>query len=172
MARTNSARRSPACEPTMVAPKIVSLPFGVITFTNPLSSPSAMALSKSSNPYRVTPKSSSEKTVREIKRRTRRKYSAEEKIRIIMDGLRGEDSIAEICRREGIHQNMYYKWSRTFLEAGKKRLMGDTMREAGTDEVKEIRQENMHLKQLVADLALKHSVLKKRSHGLNIDWKE
>jgi transposase len=120
----------------------------------------------------MTPKSSSEKTVREIKRRTRRKYSAEEKIRIIMDGLRGEDSIAEICRREGIHQNMYYKWSRTFLEAGKKRLMGDTMREAGTDEVKEIRQENMHLKQLVADLALKHSVLKKRSHGLNIDWKE
>jgi len=120
----------------------------------------------------MTPKGSSEKTVREIKRRTRRKYSAEEKIRIILDGLRGEDSIAEICRREGINQNLYYRWSKDFLEAGKKRLMGDTMREANTDEVKEIRQENLHLKQLVADLTLKHSVLKKRSHGLNLDWDE
>ena len=120
----------------------------------------------------MPPKGSSEKTVREIKRNTRRKYSAEEKIRIILDGLRGENSIAEICRREGIHQNMYYKWSKAFLEAGKKRLMGDTMREAGTDEVKEIRQENMHLKQLVADLALEHSVLKKRSHGQRVDWDE
>jgi len=120
----------------------------------------------------MTPKGSTEKTIREIKRKTRRKYSAEEKIRIILDGLRGEDSIAEICRREGIHQNMYYKWSRAFLEAGKKRLMGDTMREANTDEVKEIRQENMHLKQLVADLALEHSVLKKRFHGQRVDWDE
>ena len=68
----------------------------------------------------MTPKGSTEKTIREIKRKTRRKYSAEEKIRIILDGLRGEDSIAEICRREGIHQNMYYKWSRAFFEAGKK----------------------------------------------------
>jgi len=120
----------------------------------------------------MNPKASTEKTIREIKRKTRRKYSAEEKIRIILDGLRGEDSIAEICRREGIHQNMYYKWSRAFLEAGKKRLMGDTMREANTDEVKEIRQENMHLKQLVADLALEHSVLKKRFHGQRVDWDE
>ena len=120
----------------------------------------------------MTPKGSSEKTVRDIKRRTRRKYSAEEKIRIILDGLRGEDSIAEICRREGINQNLYYRWSKDFMEAGKKRLMGDTMREANTDEVEEIRQENLHLKQLVADLALKHSVLKKRSHGLNLDWDE
>ncbi len=120
----------------------------------------------------MTPKGSSEKTVRDIKRKTRRKYSAEEKIRIILDGLRGEDSIAEICRREGINQNLYYRWSKDFLEAGKKRLMGDTMREANTDEVKELRQENLHLKQLVADLALKHSVLKKRSHGLNLDWDE
>lgn len=120
----------------------------------------------------MPPKGSSEKTVRDIKRRTRRKYSAEEKIRIILDGLRGEDSIAEICRREGINQNLYYRWSKDFMEAGKKRLMGDTMREANTDEVKEIRQENLHLKQLVADLALKHSVLKKRSHGLNLDWDE
>jgi len=120
----------------------------------------------------MTPKRSAEKTVREIKRNTRRKYSAEEKIRIILDGLRGEDSIAEICRREGINQNLYYRWSKDFLEAGKKRLMGDTMREANTDEVREIRQENLHLKQLVADLALKHSVLKKRSHGLNLDWDE
>ena len=120
----------------------------------------------------MTPKGSSEKTVRDIKRKTRRKYSAEEKIRIILDGLRGEHSIAEICRREGINQNLYYRWSKDFLEAGKKRLMGDTMREANTDEVKELRQENLHLKQLVADLALKHSVLKKRSHGLNLDWDE
>lgn len=120
----------------------------------------------------MTPKGSAEKTIREIKRNTRRKYSAEEKIRIVLDGFRGEDSIAEICRREGIHQNMYYKWSRAFLEAGKKRLSGDTMREAGTDEVKELRQENMHLKQLVADLALEQSVLKKRSHGQKAGWDE
>lgn len=120
----------------------------------------------------MTPRGSADKTVREIKRKTRRKYSAEEKIRIILDGLRGEDSIAEICRREGIHQNMYYKWSRDFLEAGKKRLAGDTMREANTTEVKELRQENMHLKHLVADIALKHSMLKKRSDGLKEDWDE
>ena len=121
---------------------------------------------------KMTPRGSAEKTVREIKRKTRRKYTAEEKIRIILDGLRGEDSIAEICRREGIHQNMYYKWSRDFLEAGKKRLAGDTMREANTTEVKELRQENMHLKHLVADIALKHSMLKKRSDGLKEDWDE
>ncbi|NQV38800.1 MAG: transposase [Candidatus Marinimicrobia bacterium] len=100
----------------------------------------------------MVPKRSAEKTVREIKRRIHREYSAEEKIRIIFDGLRDETSIAELCRREGIHQNIYYKWSRDFLEAGKKRLGGDTMRETNT----KIRQENMHLKQLMADIALKH----------------
>ena len=80
-------------------------------------------------------KSKSEKVVREIKRRTRKKYSAEEKIRIVLEGLRGEDSIAARCRREGIQANMYYKWSKEFLEAGKRRLQGDTVREANSSEV-------------------------------------
>jgi len=80
-------------------------------------------------------KSKSEKVVREIKRRTRKKYSAEEKIRIVLEGLRGEDSIAAICRREGIQANMYYKWSKEFLETGKRRLQGDTVREANSSEV-------------------------------------
>ncbi len=120
----------------------------------------------------MSPRGSADKTVRDIKRKTRRKYSAEEKIRIVLEGVRGETTIAELCRKEGIHQNMYYKWSRDFLEAGKKRLTGDTMREANTTEVKELRQENMHLKQLVADIALKHSMLKKRSDGLKDDWDE
>jgi len=77
-----------------------------------------------------------EKTVRDIKRRTRRQFSAEDKIRIVLQGLRGEDSIAELCRKEGLHQNLYYRLSKDFLEAGKKRLAGDTVREAGSDEVK------------------------------------
>ena len=84
--------------------------------------------------------SGSEKLIRTIKRRTRRQYSAEEKIRIVLDGLRGEDSIAELCRREGLSEGMYYKWSKEFLEAGKKRLAGDITREASTDEVKSNRQ--------------------------------
>ncbi|MDE2020524.1 MAG: transposase, partial [Patescibacteria group bacterium] len=84
-------------------------------------------------------RSAVEKTVRDIKRKTRRHFSAEDKIRIVLQGLRGEESIAEICRREGLHQNLYYRWSKDFLEAGKKRLNGDTVREAGSDEVKELR---------------------------------
>src|SRR6266478_5077629 len=80
---------------------------------------------------------SAEKTVRDIRRATRRHHSAEEKIRIVLEGLRGEDSIAELCRKEGINQNLYYRWSKEFLEAGKKRLAGDTAREATSDEVKE-----------------------------------
>jgi transposase len=98
---------------------------------------------------------------REIKRRTRRKFSSEEKIRIVLEGLKGESSIAEICRRESIHQNQYYKWSKDFLEAGKKRLARDTMREANTSEVQELRKENEHLKQAVADVFLKNRLLKK-----------
>ena len=78
----------------------------------------------------MSPKTKSEKVVREIKRRTRKKYSSEEKIRIVLEGLRGEVSIAELCRREGIHTNVYYTWSKAFLEAGKRRLNGDTQREA------------------------------------------
>ena len=85
----------------------------------------------------MSKKRSAEKTVRDIRRATRRKYSAEEKIRIVIEGLRGEDSIAELCRREGINANVYYRWSKEFMEAGKKRLAGDVVREATTDEVKE-----------------------------------
>jgi len=91
--------------------------------------------------------------VREIKRRTRKKYSSEEKIRIVLDGLKGEMGIAEICRREGINPNVYYKWSRDFLEAGKKRLQGDTEREATSIEVVDLKKENEQLKQLVAELS-------------------
>jgi transposase len=102
-----------------------------------------------------------ESVVREIKRQTRRKYSCEEKIRIVLEGLRGEDSIAALCRREGISPNVYYNWSKEFLEAGKRRLMGDTKREASSGEVTELRRENSRLKELVAELSLKNQVLKK-----------
>ena len=108
-------------------------------------------------------KSSPESIVREIKRKTRRKFSAEEKIRIILEGLRGEQSITDLCRREGIHPSIYYKWSKAFLEAGKQRLVGDTIREAGSDEVKELKVENAELKQLVAELSLRNRKLKKTS---------
>ena len=87
--------------------------------------------------------------VKEIRRATRRRFSAEEKIRIVLDGLRGEDSIAELCRREGIVQNLYYRWSKEFLEAGKKRLAGDTVREASSDEVKDLRRQAGALKEVV-----------------------
>ncbi len=110
-------------------------------------------------------KVSSESVVREIKGKTRRKFSSEEKIRIVLDGLRGEDSIAEVCRREGIVPNLYYRWSKDFLEAGKKRLQGDTIREANSSEVSGLKQENEQLKQLVAELSLKNRVLKKSSPG-------
>jgi transposase len=109
---------------------------------------------------------SPESVVREIKRKTRRKFNPEEKIRIILEGLKGEESIAAICRREGIAPSLYYKWSKSFLEAGKKRLKGDTMREANSDEVSELRNENEQLKQLVAELSLKNRVLKKSLSGL------
>ncbi len=114
-------------------------------------------------------KSHLEKTVREIRRRTRKKYSSEEKIRIVLEGLRGEESIAAICRREGIHANMYYKWSKEFLEAGKKRLQGDTLREANSSEVTGLKHENSQLKELVANLSLKNQVLKKSLNGLEAE---
>jgi transposase len=110
-------------------------------------------------------KVSAEEVVRDIRRQTRKKYSAEEKIRIVLEGLRGEDSIAELCRREGIAPNMYYKWSKEFLEAGKARLTGDTKREATSSEVTGLRQENEQLKQVVAELLLKNRVLKKSATG-------
>jgi transposase len=102
-----------------------------------------------------------EKIVREIKRKTRRKFSAEEKIRIVLEGLRGEETIAELCRREGISPNLYYNWSKEFLEAGKRRLMGNTKRQADSSEVDHLRQENGQLKHLVADLSLRNIMLKK-----------
>jgi transposase len=114
----------------------------------------------------MSSKVSSEGIVRDIKRQTRKKYSSEEKIRIVLEGLRGEDSIAEICRREGINANLYYRWSKDFLEAGKKRLQGDTVREANRGEVIGLRSENEQLKQLVAELSLKNRVLKKSLTGL------
>ena len=110
-------------------------------------------------------KQSSEATVREIRRRTRRKFSPEEKIRIVLDGLRGEQSVAELCRREGIAANLYYRWSKDFLEAGKKQLAGDTVREATSDEVKDLRAENRELKEGVAEITLKNRVLKKSLTG-------
>ena len=109
---------------------------------------------------------SPESVVREIKRKTRRKFSSEEKIRIILEGLKGEESIATICRREGIAPTLYYKWSKAFLEAGKRRLQGDTVREASSNEVTELRKENEQLKQLVAEVSLKNRVLKKSLSGM------
>ena len=113
----------------------------------------------------MTKKRSAEKTVRDIRRATRRHYSAEEKIRIVLEGLRGEDSIAELCRREGINSNTYYRWSKEFLEAGKKRLSGDTVREATSDEVKQLRTEATALKETLAELLMENRVLKKSVIG-------
>ena len=104
-----------------------------------------------------------------IRRATRRQFSAEEKIRIVLTGLRGEDSIAELCRREGIVQNLYYRWSKEFLEAGKKRLAGDTARAATSDEVKDLRQEAGALKEVVAELMLENRLLKKSMIGAGED---
>lgn len=114
----------------------------------------------------MKPKSSSskkpaEQVVKDIRRKTRRHFSAEDKIRIVLDGLRGEDSIAELCRREGIAQSLYYTWSKEFMEAGKRRLAGDTARAATTDEVKDLRREARDLKECVADLTLENRLLKK-----------
>lgn len=102
-----------------------------------------------------------EQVVKDIRRATRRHFSAEEKIRVVLEGLRGEDSIAELCRREGIVQNLYYRWSKEFLEAGKKRLAGDTARAATSDEVKDLRREASALKEVVAELTLENRLLKK-----------
>ena len=107
----------------------------------------------------------SESLIRDIKRKTRRKFSSEEKIRIVVEGLRGETSIAELCRKEGIAQNLYYRWSKDFMESGRKRLNGDTMREANTTEVQSLRKENAQLKRLVADQALDISILKVAAEG-------
>ena len=117
-------------------------------------------------------KNNTEKLVKDIRRRTRRKFSAEEKIRIVLEGLRGEESIAELCRREGLHQNVYYRWSKEFLEAGKQRLAGDIKREATSNEVSGLKQENDQLKRLLADIMLKNDVLKKSVLGLESTWED
>ena len=111
----------------------------------------------------------SEQVVKDIRRATRKQYSAEEKIRIVLDGLRGEYSIAELCRREGIAESLYYAWSKEFLEAGKRRLSGDTERSATGGEVKDLRREVRDMKELVADLALENRLLKKSMIGAGGD---
>lgn len=111
-------------------------------------------------------RNSAEIKIKEIKRNTRKLYSAEEKIRIVLEGLRGEDSIAEICRREGIHANLYYNWSKDFLEAGKRRLSGDIKREANSSEVQSLKRENHDLKQVLAEKELELWMAKKSQIGL------
>ena len=110
-------------------------------------------------------KSSAQKTIRDIRRATRRHYSAEEKIRIVLEGLRGEDTIAELCRREGLNSNVYYRWSKEFMEAGKKRLAGDTVREATSDEVKQLRADSSALKETLGELLMENRLLKKSMLG-------
>ena len=112
-----------------------------------------------------TSKDAAEKVVKNIRRKTRQTYSAEEKIRIVLAGLRGEESIAVLCRREGIAESLYYSWSKEFLEAGKRRLSGDTARQATSPEVKELRSESLSLKECVADLTLENRLLKKSMTG-------
>ena len=112
-----------------------------------------------------TPKSPVDRVVKDIRRRTRKRHSSEEKIRIVLEGLRGEESIAELCRREGIAQSLYYSWSKEFLEAGKRRLAGDTARQATSPEVKDLRAESAALKEAVADLTLGNRLLKKSMIG-------
>jgi len=121
------------------------------------------------NKKTVGSKDAADKLVKNIRRRTSRKYSAEEKIRIVLAGLRGEESIATLCRREGIAESLYYKWSKEFLEAGKRRLSGDTERQATSSEVKELRSEALALKECVADLTLENRLLKKSMTGVGED---
>lgn len=112
-----------------------------------------------------TAKASATKVVKDIRRANRKLYSAEEKIRIVLEGLRGENSIAELCRTEGIAQSMYYSWSKEFLEAGKQRLAGDTTRSATTDEVKDLRRQARDLKEVVAEQTLELRLFKKSTIG-------
>jgi len=121
------------------------------------------------NKKTVGSKDAADKLVKNIRRRTSRKYSAEEKIRIVLAGLRGEESIAALCRREGIAESLYYKWSKEFLEAGKRRLSGDTERQATSPEVKDLRSEALALKECVADLTLENRLLKKSMIGVGED---
>jgi transposase len=117
-------------------------------------------------------KDSAQKTIDTIRRKTRRKYTSEDKIRIVLEGLKGEETVAEICRREGISQSLYYNWSKQFLEAGKARLAGNTKREATSDEVQALRRENGQLKEVVAELFLKTRILKKSLTGMDREWED
>ena len=110
-------------------------------------------------------KAAADKVVKGIRRKTRKHYSAEEKIRIVLAGLRGEESIASLCRQEGISESLYYSWSKEFLEAGKRRLAGDTARQATSPEVKDLRSESTALKEVVAELTLENRLLKKSMIG-------
>ena len=109
----------------------------------------------------IASKQSTESFIKDIRRKTRKLYSSEQKILIVMEALRGESSVAEICRKHGIAESMFYKWNKEFMEAGKKRLAGDTSREATSDEVAELRKENQRLKEMVADLMLRYDIVKK-----------
>lgn len=109
----------------------------------------------------TTQKQSTENFIKEIRRKTRKLYSSEQKILIVMEALRGEESVAAICRKHGIAESMFYKWNKEFMEAGKKRLAGDTTREATPDEVADLRKENQRLKEMVADLMLRYDIVKK-----------
>jgi len=131
-----------------------------------ISKTTTKAASQSATAAQEATKSASQKqpvlsVIKDIQRQSRKHYSAEEKIRIVLEGLQGESSVAEICRREGLNTNIYYRWSKEFLEAGKKRLMGDTTREATAPEVQTMKTENEALKQLVAELSLENRLLKK-----------
>jgi len=121
---------------------------------------------------KVTEKADAEATIKTIRRKARRKHNAEEKIRIVLEGLRGDETIAEVCRREGIAQSLYYKWSKDFMAAGKSRLAGDTKREASRADVADLRSENEQLKQVVVELVLKTRVLKKSLTGSASEWDE
>src|SRR5438552_17321469 len=114
-------------------------------------------------------KAPAEQVLKNIRRQTRRQYSAEEKIRIVLEGLRGEENISELCRKEGIAQSMYYGWSKEFLEAGKRRLAGDTAREATSDEVKTLRAESRQLKEALAEATLENRLLKKSGLAVGED---
>jgi len=113
----------------------------------------------------MTKKKNAGSLINDLKRQTKKRYSAEEKVRIVIEGMRGEVSVAELCREEGISQANYYKWLKDFMEAGKRRLNGDTMREANTSEVQELKKENASLKELVAELVLDNRFMKKNLGG-------
>jgi len=123
-------------------------------------------LTNKNNNKMVVKKKSSASVIKDIKRQTRRLYNAEEKIRIVIEGMRGEDTVAAICRKYGINDSLYYKWSKDFLEAGKKRLNGDTDRSANNEEVDHLKRENDNLKKALADLYLHNELLKKSVTGL------